>query len=155
MELGLPILVAHMVVFWYSQDANVTPPVALASFAGAGVAGASPMKTGFVSWKIAKGLYIIPIVMAYRPLLGNGPAGMVVLTIGLTALGLIAFTSSMEQFLLRKLKVAETLLVGVSALAMLWPIYWLSFLGALMFLLILGVQWLQNRKNLSPESVSA
>jgi TRAP transporter 4TM/12TM fusion protein len=155
MELGLPILVAHMVVFWYSQDANVTPPVALASFAGAGVAGASPMKTGFVSWKIAKGLYIIPIVMAYRPLLGNGPAGMVVLTMGLTALGLIAFTSSMEQFLLRKLKVAETLLVGVSALAMLWPIYWLSFLGALMFLLILGVQWLQNRKNLSPESVSA
>jgi TRAP transporter 4TM/12TM fusion protein len=155
MELGLPILVAHMVVFWYSQDANVTPPVALASFAGAGVAGASPMKTGFVSWKIAKGLYIIPIVMAYRPLLGNGPAGMVVLTMGLTALGLIAFTSSMEQFLLRRLNVPETLLVGMSALGMLWPNYWLSLSGASMFLLILGVQWFQNRKNLSPESASA
>lgn len=152
MELGLPILVAHMVVFWYSQDANVTPPVALASFAGAGVAGASPMKTGFASWKIAKGLYIIPIVMAYRPLLGNGPTGMVVMTMGLTGLGLIAFTSSMERFLLRKLSVAETLLVGASALAMFWPIYWLSFLGASIFLLILGVQWLQNRKNPPPES---
>ena len=62
-------LVTHMIVFWYSQDANVTPPVSLASFAGAGVAGANPMRTAFTSWKLAKGLYIIPIVMAYRPLL--------------------------------------------------------------------------------------
>jgi hypothetical protein len=49
-----------MIVFWYSQDANVTPPVSLASFAGAGVAGANPMRTAFTSWKLAKGLYIIP-----------------------------------------------------------------------------------------------
>jgi TRAP transporter 4TM/12TM fusion protein len=146
MELGLPILVAHMVVFWYSQDANVTPPVALASFAGAGIAGASPMKTGFVSWKIAKGLYIIPIVMAYRPLLGNGPPSLVILTMLLTAFGLIAFTSSMEQYLLRKLRVAETILMGSAALAMLWPIYWLSLLGLLVFLFMLGTQWVQRRR---------
>ena len=55
LDLGVPILITHMVVFWYSQDANVTPPVSLASFAGAGVAGANPMQTAFVSWKLAKG----------------------------------------------------------------------------------------------------
>ncbi|MBN2124064.1 MAG: TRAP transporter permease [Deltaproteobacteria bacterium] len=148
MELGLPLLVAHMVVFWYSQDANVTPPVSLASFAGAGLAGASPMRCGFSSWKIAKGLYIIPIVMAYRPLLGNGPPGLVVLTMALTALGLIAFTASMEQFLLRDLRIWETLLVGACALAMFWPIYWLSLLGAAIFLLILGLQWSQTRRRI-------
>jgi len=151
MELGLPILVAHMVVFWYSQDANVTPPVALASFAGAGVAGASPMKTGFVSWKVAKGLYIIPIVMAYRPLLGNGPVHLVVLTMVLTALGLIAFTSSMEQFLLKRLNHFETLLMGAAALAMFWPIYWLSILGLLVFLIMLSMQWLKQRQHKSAE----
>jgi TRAP transporter 4TM/12TM fusion protein len=152
MELGLPILVAHMVVFWYSQDANVTPPVALASFAGAGLAGASPMRCGFSSWKIAKGLYIIPIVMAYRPLLGNGPPGQVILTMVLTALGLIAFTACMEQYLVRKLSIIETGIVGLAALAMLWPIYWLSIVGAVLFLAILAFQWLQARRTATVES---
>ena len=155
MELGLPILVAHMVVFWYSQDANVTPPVALASFAGAGVAGASPMKTGFVSWKVAKGLYIIPIVMAYRPLLGNGPVHLVVITMVLTALGLIAFTSSMEQFLLRRLNHLETVLMGAAALAMFWPIYWLSIIGVVVFLTMLGMQWLKQRQHQGVETSPA
>jgi TRAP transporter 4TM/12TM fusion protein len=153
MELGLPIVVAHMVVFWYSQDANVTPPVALASFAGAGVAGASPMRCGFSPWKIAKGRDIIPIVMAYRPLLGNGPPGQVILTMALTALGLIAFTACMEQYLLRKLSVIETGILGLAALAMFWPIDWLSVAGALFFLAILAFQWLQARRSGAAESV--
>ena len=152
MELGLPILVAHMVVFWYSQDANVTPPVALASFAGAGVAGASPMRCGFSSWKIAKGLYIIPIVMAYRPLLGNGPPSQVILTMVLTAFGLVAFTGCMEQYLLRKLSIIETVLLGLAALAMFWPIYWLSFAGSALFMAILAFQWLQARRTATAES---
>ncbi|HSH74097.1 MAG TPA: TRAP transporter fused permease subunit, partial [Longimicrobiales bacterium] len=45
-EFGLPLLVAHMVVFWFSQDSNVTPPVCLAAYAAAGVAGSEPMRTG-------------------------------------------------------------------------------------------------------------
>jgi TRAP transporter 4TM/12TM fusion protein len=156
MDLGLPILVAHMVVFWYSQDANVTPPVSLASFAGAGIAGASPMKTGFASWKIAKGLYIIPIVMAYRPLLGNGPAGEVVLTVALTTVGLVAFASALEAFLLRPMRGLELLLMYGAALALFWPIYWLSLVGFVIFFLILGVQFFQARRLPAPgETVRA
>jgi TRAP transporter 4TM/12TM fusion protein len=146
MDLGLPILVAHMVVFWYSQDANVTPPVSLASFAGAGIAGASPMRTAFTSWKIAKGLYIIPIVMAYRPLLGNGPTGEVVLTVVLTAIGLIAFASALEGFLLRRLHPLEWALMYAAGLALFWPIYWLSLVGAAIFLIIWGVQLVEIRR---------
>lgn len=149
MDLGLPLIVAHMVVFWYSQDANVTPPVSLASFAGAGIAKASPMRTGFSSWKIAKGLYIIPIVMAYRPLLGNGATGEVVLTILLTALGLIAFTSAMERYLFAKLGWPEVILTGGASLAMFWPVYWISLAGVAVFLLVCGYQWiLGNRVSL-------
>lgn len=146
MDLGLPILVAHMVVFWYSQDANVTPPVSLASFAGAGIAGASPMKTGFASWKLAKGLYIIPIVMAYRPLLGNGPAHLVVLTMVLTTLGLVCFAACMEGFLISRLNFVEIALLAAASLAMFWPIYWLSIAGAAVFLVILGLQWMGARR---------
>lgn len=146
MDLGLPILVAHMIVFWYSQDANVTPPVALASFAAAGVAGASPMRCGFSSWKIAKGLYIIPIVMAYRPLLGNGPAWEVILTMVLTAIGLVAFAGSLERYMLRRLSNLEAGLLGLTALAMFWPLYWLSIVGAVVFLAMLAFQWVQTRR---------
>ncbi len=141
MDLGLPIIVAHMIVFWYSQDANVTPPVSLAAFAGAGIAGASPMKTGFASWKIAKGLYIIPIVMAYRPLLGNGTTMEVIMTTFFTTIGLIAFTSAMERFLFKRLNIIETLLMAAAALALFWPNYALSGGGALVLALLAGRQW--------------
>ncbi|MEA1921392.1 MAG: TRAP transporter permease [Pseudomonadota bacterium] len=144
MDLGLPIIVAHMIVFWYSQDANVTPPVSLAAFAGAGIAGASPMKTGFASWKIAKGLYIIPIVMAYRPLLGNGTTTEVIMTMFFTTIGLIAFTSAMERFLLKRLNLIETLLMTAAALALFWPNYALSGGGAVLLALITGRQYFSN-----------
>jgi len=67
------LLAAHMIVFWLSQDSNVTPPVCLASFTAAAIAKAPPMITGFQSWKIAKGLYIVPVLFAYTPLVGGTP----------------------------------------------------------------------------------
>jgi TRAP transporter 4TM/12TM fusion protein len=66
-EFGIPILIAHLVIFWYSQDSNVTPPVALAAFAGAAIANGDPMRTGVQAWKFAKGLYLIPLFMVYNP----------------------------------------------------------------------------------------
>ena len=62
-DFGLPVLIAHLLVFWYSQDSNVTPPVCLAAYAAAGVAGSDPMRTGLQAWKYAKGLYLIPLLM--------------------------------------------------------------------------------------------
>jgi len=134
LDMGVPLLVSHMIVFWYSQDANVTPPVSLASFAGAGVAGANPMQTAFTSWKLAKGLYIIPLVMAYRPLLGVGETytlmnGQVVLTMIATSLGLVAFAAAIERYLIRKATLLETSLLLVAAIGLLWPGFVFDVLG--------------------------
>jgi TRAP transporter 4TM/12TM fusion protein len=134
LDMGVPLMAAHMIVFWYSQDANVTPPVSLASFAGAGVAGANPMKTAFTSWKLAKGLYIIPIIMAYRPLLGMGENyelfhWEVILTMITTTLGLIAFASGLERFFLRKATWLETALFWLAAMGLFWPAYWADAAG--------------------------
>ncbi len=138
MDMGVPLLVSHMIVFWYSQDANVTPPVSLASFAGAGVAGANPMRTAFTSWKLAKGLYIIPLVMAYRPLLGVGETytlmnGQVVLTMIATSLGLVAFAAAIERYLIRKATLLETGLFLVAAIGLLWPGFVLDAVGLVAF----------------------
>ncbi|MCP4719195.1 MAG: TRAP transporter permease [Desulfobacteraceae bacterium] len=145
LDMGVPIMVAHMIVFWYSQDANVTPPVSLASFAGAGIAKANPMKTALVSWKLAKGLYIIPIVMAYRPLLGMGDNyelfhWEVVLSIIFTTLGLVAFASALERYFFRKATLVETLLFWLAAIGLFWPAYWADTVGFIALVMAIALQ---------------
>jgi TRAP transporter 4TM/12TM fusion protein len=145
LDMGVPIMVSHMIVFWYSQDANVTPPVSLASFAGAGVAGANPMRTAFTSWKLAKGLYIIPIIMAYRPLLGM-EAGYELLhwqvgvTMIVTMLGLIAFASAIERYFIRRATWPETILFWIAAAGLFWPQYWADGVGLIAFATAVAMQ---------------
>ena len=90
------LLTAHLIIFWLSQDSNVTPPVCLAAFVAAGIAGSKPMATGFESWKIAKGLYIVPLLFAYTPLISG--EFIEVLQIGFFALFGIYATNAMIQW---------------------------------------------------------
>jgi len=89
------LLSAHLIIFWLSQDSNVTPPVCLAAFTAAAIAKTPPMSTGLQSWKVAKGLYIIPLLFAYTPLIGG--SWYEILSIFVFALfGLYAFTCAMQ-----------------------------------------------------------
>lgn len=153
-DLGVPLVVAHMIVFWYSQDSNVTPPVSLASFAAAGIAGANPMRTAFTSWKLAKGLYIIPIIMAYRPLLMNGPPGEVVLTMISTLIGLIAFAACLDRYLFDHATWFEVLLLFGAAFGLFWPEGWIDLVGFILFMAVLVKQWPRRaaaRERMRPE----
>ncbi|MGB0732702.1 MAG: TRAP transporter permease, partial [Pontibacterium sp.] len=62
--LAMTLVAAHMIIFWLSQDSNVTPPVCLTAFAAAAIAKTPPMSTGFMAWKVAKGLYLVPLLFA-------------------------------------------------------------------------------------------
>jgi TRAP transporter 4TM/12TM fusion protein len=64
---GVPVIVAHLFVFYFGIFANITPPVALAAFAGAGIAGGDPMRTGFLSLKLALAGFIVPFMFVYNP----------------------------------------------------------------------------------------
>ena len=66
-HLGVNEVAAHMIVYWLSQDSNITPPVCIAAFAGATIAGANMWKTAFTSFKFAKFLYLAPFLFAYVP----------------------------------------------------------------------------------------
>jgi TRAP transporter 4TM/12TM fusion protein len=66
-EMGVVLIAAHMIVYWYSQDSNITPPVCVAAFAGAAIAGSDPWKTGWTAFKFAKLLYVMPILFAFTP----------------------------------------------------------------------------------------
>jgi len=147
MDLGIPLLTAHMIVFWYSQDANITPPVALESFAASGIAGSSPMRTAFTSWKLAKGLYILPVVMAYHPLLLDGPTLEVWKTVIFTVLALISFVVALERYFMAPLGWLETILQGLTAVMLIWADPAVNYMGCGLFLILFLYQFVFKRKS--------
>jgi TRAP-type uncharacterized transport system fused permease subunit len=66
-KLGIPAMSAHLFAFYYAMFANLTPPVALAAFAAAGLSGGDPMKTGFAAVKLAIAGFIVPFMFVYSP----------------------------------------------------------------------------------------
>lgn len=112
------LLAAHLIIFWLSQDSNLTPPVCLAAFAAAGIAGTAPMRTGVESWKLGKGLYIVPLLFAFSPLItGEWIERFEVFGFGIV--GIAAFAITIEGFWDKKLLLFERLLFAVSSLFLL------------------------------------
>lgn len=136
--LGVPLLAAHMVVFWLSQDSNVTPPVCLASFAAASISGSRPMSTGFTSWKLAKGLYIMPLLFAYTGLIRGG-WGERLYVFAFALGGLFAVTVAFTGFMFRREGLFFRFLVAGAALALFWPGFLMINLMGLVFFLLLAV----------------
>ncbi|MCC1482598.1 TRAP transporter permease [Roseibaca sp. Y0-43] len=155
-EFGIPLLIAHLVVFWYSQDSNVTPPVALAGFAGAAIAGAKPMETSVQAWKFAKGLYLIPAFMVFNPeLIMGGPVPYVIWTGFSAALGLIAFAATIEGYLFAPMKAWMRLALVPPIIGLFWPSFAAELAGAAAILVLLGLNWMagrQDRTVLAPET---
>jgi len=119
-EMGVPLLAAHMIIFWLSQDSNVTPPVCLASFAAASIAESKPMATGLTSWKLAKGLYLMPLLFAYTGLISGG-WGERLLVSAFALAGLLAFAVAFTGYLFRPVNLIQRLGFLVSAVALFWP----------------------------------
>lgn len=147
------LLAAHLIVFWLSQDSNVTPPVALAAFTGAAIAGTKPMETGFQSWKLAKGLYIVPLLFAYTPFIGGSLVDD--FTIFFFALfGIYAFAAGLEGFMEAKLNWALRLLTLGSAAALLCPVaLWIHIAGLVLLGVIFTFSFRSSRQTLTGSDV--
>jgi len=145
-DFGIPLIIAHLVVFWYSQDSNVTPPIALAGFAGAAIAGSKPMETSVQAWKFAKGLYLIPVFMVYNPEIILGGPVMAVLWAGAIAtLALAAFAAAIEGWLFAPMDAVSRLLVVPAMIAVFHPDYAVEAVGAAVLLAVLVMNWLKGR----------
>lgn len=146
-EFGVPILIAHLVVFWYSQDSNVTPPVALAGFAGAAIAGSTPMETSFQAWKFAKGLYLIPMFMVFNEaIIVGGPLPLVVWNGALAIIALTAFAAMLEGFLFSPIPIWQRVALAPAIVAVFWPDLRIEAAGAAVLVAILGWNALQARR---------
>ncbi len=118
MQLGVPIVAAHLFVFYFGIIADITPPVCSAAFAGAGIAGANPLKTGINASKLAIGAFIIPYMFVLSPelvLINATPATLLRIIPG-ALVGMMAISSAVQGWMLTKLTVIERILLLASGL---------------------------------------
>mgnify|MGYP001309988382 CR=1 FL=1 len=111
-ELGIALLAGHMAIFWLSQTSNVTPPVALAAFAAAGVANAHPQKSAVEALKLSNAFFLVPLLMVYSDLLFIGDVTMTGFIIAsLTSLAMVcSLAFAIENYAFTYLTVAQRLL---------------------------------------------
>lgn len=135
-NFDIPILVAHMFVFYFGLFANITPPVALASFAAAGISGGDPMKTGFQSLKLALAGFIVPFMFVYNPamlMLDTTdalvtskefplPSLWVIASVTVTAIiGIIALSAAVEGYFKSQLNPLMRLILAAGAFMLILP----------------------------------
>jgi TRAP transporter 4TM/12TM fusion protein len=146
-EFGIPLIIAHLVIFWYSQDSNVTPPVALAAFAAAGIARSDPMKTGVQAWKFAKGLYLIPLFLVYNPeMVIGGPTWYVGWTIVAGLVALSAFAAALEGYMFTHMAWYSRLLVTAGLVMIFYPSFPVEIAGMMIMLFVLSINWMKWRR---------
>lgn len=114
------LLSAHMIIFWLSQDSNVTPPVALAAFTAAAIAKAPAMATGVASWKLAKGLYIVPVLFAYTPFLSGDWLAMLQVFV-FAVVGVYALSAGLQGCMERPFGWIVRIMCFAAGFASLWP----------------------------------
>ncbi|MFQ5744122.1 MAG: TRAP transporter permease [Acidobacteriota bacterium] len=121
-ELGVPILAAHLFIFYFGCISNVTPPVALAAYAAAGLAGASPVRTAATAMLLAAAGFLVPFMFVYGPpLLLVGPWQWVAVATLTAMAGVTALAAATIGYARRTLAGWERALLGLAAVAMIFP----------------------------------
>lgn len=156
-QFGIEPFVSHMFVFYFGILANLTPPVALAAFAGAGISGGEPNKTGFTSLKVAAAGILVPYVFVYSPELlmqGTGAWGAVLVAVT-AAVGVIALGIGFEGYLLEKMNWAFRVLSFSSAIVLVIPGLVSDLIGFSLLAVVVVFQILKRRRKKNETTISA
>lgn len=137
-EIGIPTMAAHFFVFYFGIVADITPPVALAAYAGSAIAKAPPMKTAFNATRLAIAAFIVPYIFAFSPaMLFVDTNAVEVVQICITALiGIYGVAAGLGGFVYRKMGMPVRLVSIVGGLTLLYPGIWSDVIG---LVLVAGV----------------
>ena len=146
-QMGVPVLAAHMFVFYFGIIADVTPPVALAAFAGAGIAGGNALKTGINASKLAIAAFIIPYMFVLSPviLMVDATIGNVLLATVTAIIGMVALSSALIGYLVDNCRAYERIILIAGGLMMIKPGMLTDIAGFVLFAFVLVSQW-QRKK---------
>ena len=122
-QMGIPVLAAHMFVFYFGIIADVTPPVALAAYAGAAISGGNALKTGVNASKLAIAAFIIPYIFVLSPVILMIDATPLALatTLVTAMIGMIALSSSLIGHLVTDMNLVERIVLFTGGLLMIIP----------------------------------
>lgn len=148
MKLGVNVLTAHMFVFYFGIIADITPPVALAAFAGSAIAKSDPIKTGINASKLAIAAFLIPYIFVINPqLLLINTTGLEIIQITITSLiGMFGIGVAMEGFILGKVNPILRLIFLVGGLCLVDPGLYTDLIGIAIIGLGILYQWNKYKK---------
>jgi TRAP transporter 4TM/12TM fusion protein len=136
-ELDVPVLAAHLFIFYFGCISNVTPPVSLAAYAASGIAGSPPLQTAWTAMVLAFAGFLVPFMFVYGPpLLLVGSPGEVLLVVGTGVAGVTALAASAMGYLRGGLAFWQRVLLGAAAGALIVPDLATDCLGLLIFLFV-------------------
>lgn len=147
-QLGVLPLAAHMFILYFGVIADLTPPVAVAAFAGAGIAGGNTMRTGFISVRLAVAGFMIPYIFAINPaLMGLGGSFIQTIQLVITSLaGVLSLGAAAGGYLLVKTPFYERILLLISAILLISPDLMTDIIGIIILMTILFLQHTRQKK---------
>ncbi len=150
--IGVPKMAAHFFVFYFGIVADITPPVALAAYAGSAIAKSNPMKTGINATKLAIGAFVVPYIFCLNPamlLIDVTPLGVVQIIIT-SLIGIFGVAAAMNGYLYRKLNWAARIAICVAGLMMMDPGFVTDLIGIALMAAIMLIQYLGAKKATQP-----
>lgn len=146
-RMGVPAIAAHFFVFYFGIVADLTPPVALAAYAGAAIAQANPMKTAITSTKLAIGAFIVPYIFALNPaMLFIDTNAVEIITIAITSLiGMFAVSSALEGYLMCSMPWYQRIAILVGGILLIYPGLTTDLIGIIFVLSVVLLQFIARK----------
>ncbi len=147
-QMGVPMVAAHFFVFYFGIVADLTPPVALAAYAGAAIAQANPMKTALTSTKLAIGAFIVPYVFALNPamLFIDTTVPEVILICITSFIGMFGVAASLQGYFLHNMKWYERIVSAIGGLLLIYPGLVTDAIGLGLVAIMIVIQLLTRKK---------
>ena len=148
-KMGVPDIAAHFFVFYFGIVADLTPPVALAAYAGAAIAQAHPMKTAVTSTKLASAAFIVPYVFALNPamLFVNTNVGEVILICVTSVIGIASVAAALEGYLLDHIHWIFRIIAIAGGLLLVYPGIVTDAIGLVLVALVVVSQIITKNKH--------
>lgn len=147
-KMNVPIVAAHLFIFYFGCMASVTPPVALSSYLAAAIAKGDSVRTALNGLKLASSAFILPFIFTLSPellLIDTTPVKAIIGT-GSAILGVVALASCLENYLFGELQIYQRLLVGIAALTLMFPGWSTDIVGLGIIVAISVIQVISNKK---------
>jgi TRAP transporter 4TM/12TM fusion protein len=147
-QMGVPILAAHMFVFYFGIIADVTPPVALAAYAGSAISGGNALKTGVNASKLAIAAFLIPYMFVYSPqlLMIDASIGNLLFSVLTALIGMVGISGAMIGFLADDVNWLERIGLFIGGLMLIHPDHMTDLAGIIVLAVLVGIQLMRRKK---------